>query len=341
MNKSFIKLVATLSIISASIAANAVDITGAGSSFIAPVLTKWAEAYKKTSGTSVNYASIGSGGGIKQIREKTIDFGATDGPLKGPDLDKDGMVQFPAIVGGVVTVINIPGIKPNELKLTGEVLAQIYSGEVDNWNASQIATLNPGLKLPDQAITVVTRSDSSGTTNIFTDYLTKSSKKWADSVGSGTTVKWPAMSTVGGKGNEGVSANVTRVKGSIGYVEFAYAKINSMTTTQLKNADGKFISPSLAGFKAAAGGANWSSTPGMGISITNQPGAASWPITGGTFILVYKNPTDKAKAAETLKFFEWAFKAGDDIATGLEYVVLPDSVTDYIAKNVWSSVVTK
>jgi len=341
MNKSLIKLVTIGSLITASLSVGAVDITGAGSSFMAPVVTKWAEAYKKTSGTSVNYASIGSGGGIKQIREKTIDFGATDGPLKGPDLEKDGMVQFPAIVGGVVPVINVEGIKANELKLTGEILALIYAGDINNWNAAQIAALNPGVKLPDQAITVVTRSDSSGTTNIFTDYLSKVSKRWADSVGTGTSVKWPAMSTVGGKGNEGISANVTRVKGSIGYVEFAYAKINKMTTVQLKNADGKFVVPSLAGFKAAAAGANWSSTPGMGIFITNQPGATSWPITGGTFILVYKNPTDKAKGAETLKFFEWAFKNGDDIATELEYVALPDNVTDYIAKNVWSNVVTK
>ncbi len=341
MNKSLIQLITIGSLITASFSVGAVDITGAGSSFMAPVVTKWAEAYKKISGTSVNYASIGSGGGIKQIREKTIDFGATDGPLKGPDLEKDGMVQFPAIVGGVVPVINVEGIKPNDLKLTGEILALIFSGDVNNWNAAQIAALNPGVKLPDQAITVVTRSDSSGTTNIFTDYLSKTSKRWADSVGSGTSVKWPAMSTVGGKGNEGISANVTRVKGSIGYVEFAYAKINKMTTVQLKNADGKFVTPSLAGFKAAAAGANWSSTPGMGIFITNQPGATSWPITGGTFILVYKNPSDKAKGAETLKFFEWAFKNGDDIATELEYVALPDNVTDYIAKNVWSNVVTK
>ena len=340
MKNQFLKTLAISALITTSMSAGAVDITGAGSSFIAPVLTKWAEAYKAASGTSVNYASIGSGGGIKQIREKTIDFGATDGPLKGPDLEKDGMVQFPAIVGGVVPVVNLPGIEPNQLKLDGETLAMIFSGDINNWNAPQIASANPGLKMPDQPITVVTRSDSSGTTNIFTDYLSKANKKWAESVGSGTSVKWPG-SPIGGKGNEGVSANVTRIKGAIGYVEFAYAKINKMTSTQLKNADGKFVTPSLEAFKAAAAGANWQGTPGMGISITNQPGSMSWPITGGTFILVYKDPADKTKGAETLKFFEWAFKNGQKIATDLEYVALPVNVTDYIAKNVWVHVVTK
>ncbi|MEI7531990.1 MAG: phosphate ABC transporter substrate-binding protein PstS [Betaproteobacteria bacterium] len=323
---------------SATVSSFAIDITGAGASFPAPVYSKWAEAYQKQTGNKVNYASIGSSGGIKQIREKTVDFGATDAPLKGDALDKDGMVQFPAIIGGVVAVVNLPGFKPGELKLDGETLANIFNGDINNWNAAQIAAVNPGKKLPDQAITVVTRSDGSGTTAVFTDYLTKANKRWADSIGSGAIVKWPALSTVGGKGNEGVSANVSRVKGSIGYVEYAYAKLNKMTTLQLKNLDGKFVSPSLDSFKAAAAGANWSSTPGMGISMTNQPGANSWPIAAASFILMYKDPANKEKSSEAIKFFEWAFKNGASTAVELEYVPLPANVTDYIAKNVWSNI---
>jgi phosphate transport system substrate-binding protein len=222
--------------------------------------------------------------------------------------------------------------------LDGDTLAAIFRGDITNWNAPQIASVNPGVKLPSQAITVVTRSDGSGTTAVFTDYLSKASSAWKNSVGQGATVKWPADSTVGGKGNEGVSANVTRIKGSIGYVEYAYAKLNKMTYAKIKNADGKFVSPSLDSFKAAAAGANWESVPGMGISLTNQPGANSWPIVGGTFIVMYKNPTSKEKSAETLKFFEWSFKEGGKIASELEYVPLPANVTNYIAKNVWSQI---
>lgn len=316
----------------------ATDITGAGSSFVAPVMSKWAEEYKKQTGNSVNYASIGSSGGIKQIREKTVDFGASDAPLKGEDLEKSGMVQFPVIMGGVVPVANLAGFKPGQLKLDGETMALIFAGDISNWNDAKLAALNPGVKLPDQAITVVTRSDGSGTTAVFTDYLSKANKMWAEKVGSGATVKWPATSTVGGKGNEGVSANVTRVKGSIGYVEYAYAKINNMTFLQLKNLDGKFVSPSLDTFKAAAAGANWSSTPGMGISLTQQPGANSWPITGSTFIIMYKNPANAEKSAETIKFLTWAYKSGDPMAAAIDYVPLPDPVVDYIAKNVWSQI---
>jgi phosphate transport system substrate-binding protein len=325
-------------LVTASLNVFAVDITGAGSSFVAPVISKWAEEYKKVTKNSVNYASIGSSGGIKQIREKTVDFGATDAPLSGSDLDKDGMVQFPTIVGGVVPVVNLPGVNPGQLMLDGDTLAAIFRGDITNWNAPQIASVNPGVKLPSQAITVVTRSDGSGTTAVFTDYLSKASSAWKNSVGQGATVKWPADSTVGGKGNEGVSANVTRIKGSIGYVEYAYAKLNKMTYAKIKNADGKFVSPSLDSFKAAAAGANWESVPGMGISLTNQPGANSWPIVGGTFIVMYKNPTSKEKSAETLKFFEWSFKEGGKIASELEYVPLPANVTNYIAKNVWSQI---
>ena len=338
MRNKFLKIAVLGAFVSASLNTMAIDITGAGASFPAPVYSKWAEDYKKVTKNSVNYASIGSSGGIKQIREKTVDFGATDAPLKGADLDKDGMVQFPAIIGGVVPVVNLPGFAPNELKIDSDILAAVFRGDITNWNAPQIASVNPGKKLPNQAITVVVRSDGSGTTAVFTDYLSKVSKSWSDSVGAGATVKWPADSTVGGKGNEGVSANVTRVKGSIGYVEYAYAKLNKMTSLQIKNADGKFVSPSLDAFKAAAAGANWAATPGMGISMTNQPGANSWPIAAASFILMYKNPASKEKSAEALKFFEWAFKEGDKTAAELDYVPLPANVTDYIAKNVWTQI---
>ena len=338
MRNKFLKIAVLGAFVSASLNTMAIDITGAGASFPAPVYSKWAEDYKKVTKNSVNYASIGSSGGIKQIREKTVDFGATDAPLKGADLDKDGMVQFPAIIGGVVPVVNLPGFAPNELKIDGDILAAVFRGDITNWNAPQIASVNPGKKFPNQAITVVVRSDGSGTTAVFTDYLSKASKSWSDSVGAGATVKWPADSTVGGKGNEGVSANVTRVKGSIGYVEYAFAKLNKMTSLQVKNADGKFVSPSLEAFKAAAAGANWAATPGMGISMTNQPGANSWPIAAASFILMYKNPANKEKSAEALKFFEWAFKEGDKTAADLDYVPLPANVTDYIAKNVWTQI---
>ena len=338
MRNKFLKVAILGAFVSASLNTMAIDITGAGASFPAPVYSKWAEDYKKVTKNSVNYASIGSSGGIKQIREKTVDFGATDAPLKGADLDKDGMVQFPAIIGGVVPVVNLPGFAQNELKMDSDILAAVFRGDITNWNAPQIASVNPGKKLPNQAITVVVRSDGSGTTAVFTDYLSKVSKSWSDSVGAGATVKWPADSTVGGKGNEGVSANVTRVKGSIGYVEYAYAKLNKMTSLQIKNADGKFVSPGLDAFKAAAAGANWAATPGMGISMTNQPGANSWPIAAASFILMYKNPASKEKSAEALKFFEWAFKEGDKTAAELDYVPLPANVTDYIAKNVWTQI---
>ena len=341
MNKSLIKLVTLGSLITASLHVGAVDITGAGSSFIAPVLTKWAEAYKKTSGTSVNYASIGSGGGIKQIREKTIDFGATDGPLKGPDLDKDGMVQFPAIIGGVVPVVNIDGIKPGQLKLSSDVLSDIFQGTLTNWSDKRLALLNPGLTIPAGEITVVTRADGSGTTAIFTNYLTKVNKSWKDAVGFGAAVKWPAASTVSGKGNEGVSANVTRIKNSIGYVEYAYAKKNNMSYTQMKNAEEKFVEPSAASFAAASAGTDWSKFPGMNTFITNAPGATAWPITGATFVVVYKKPENKANAAEVLKFFDFGFKDGKKMAADLDYVAMPEKTTDFIRKSVWSQVQVK
>jgi phosphate transport system substrate-binding protein len=321
-----------------SVTAFAVDITGAGATFPYPIYAKWAEAYKAKTGNGLNYQSIGSSGGIKQIRAKTVDFGASDNPVKFEDLEKDGMIQFPAVIGGVVPVMNVEGASAGQIKLTGEVLAEIFAGGITTWNDKKIGTLNPGVLLPNQSITVVHRADGSGTTAIFTDYLAKVSKMWADKVGSGASVKWPAASSVGGKGNEGVAANVSRIKGSIGYVEYAYAKKNKMTFVQLKNRDGKFVAPDDLTFAAAAAGVNWSKTPGMGIFLTNQTGANSWPIAGASFILMYKNPENKANAAEVINFFEWAFKNGGKMAEDLDYVPMPASVTDYIVKSVWSQV---
>ena len=325
-------------LISTNAFAKGIEITGAGASFPAPIYTKWAEQYKTVSGDSLNYASIGSGGGVKQIKEKTVDFGATDNPLKGDELEKDGMVQFPAIIGGVVVIFNLEGFKPGELKIDGDTTAKIFAGEIEKWNDKQIAALNPGKKLPDQAITVVTRSDSSGTTKIYTDYLSAASPSWKEKIGSGGTVNWTAKSTTGGKGNEGVAANVTRIKGAIGYVEYAYAKINNIPYLSMKNLDGKYVLPSLESFGAAAANANWSGTPGMGITLVNQKGEKSWPITGASFILMYKDSANKEKSNAALKFFEWSFKNGGKSAAELDYVALPANVTDYISKNVWSQI---
>jgi phosphate transport system substrate-binding protein len=319
----------------------AADMTGAGSSFIFPVLSKWAEAYQAKTGNKLNYQSIGSGGGMKAIKAKTVDFGATDSPMLSADLDAGGMVQFPAIIGGVVPVVNIEGVKAGELKLNGELLAKIFSGAILSWNDKRIVAINPGVKLPATTITVVTRADSSGTTAIFTDYLGKLSPFFKDTVGQGTTVSWPASSTLSGKGNEGVAANVARIKDSIGYVEFAFAKKNNLTYIQLQNAAGKFVMPQEKSFAAAAAGVEWSKFPGMATFITNAPGDASWPITGATFIVVYKNPSDKAKADEVLKFFDYAFKEGKDMALSLEYVPMPNDTVGYINSSVWSQVTRK
>lgn len=321
--------------------AHAADITGAGATFPFPIYAKWAEAYKKQTNVGLNYQSIGSSGGIRQIRAKTVTFGGTDAPVSGADLDKDGMVQFPTVLGGVVPIINVEGFKPGEMRLTGPVLAEIFAGVITNWNDPKLAALNPGKKFPNQAITVVHRADGSGTTFIFTDYLNEVSKSWAEKVGKGAAVKWPAASSVGGKGNEGVAANVDRVKGSIGYVEYAYAKKNKIPHTQLQNRDGKYVNPDDKTFEAAAAGADWFSVPGMGISLVNQKGADSWPITGATFVLMYKQPTDKANAAEALKFFDWAFKNGKQMALELDYVPLPDALTKAIREKVWTQIATK
>jgi phosphate transport system substrate-binding protein len=316
----------------------AADITGAGATFPFPIYAKWAEAYKKETGTGLNYQSIGSSGGLKQIRAKTVTFGASDAPVGGADLDKDGMVQFPAIIGGTVPVINLEGFKPGELRVTGAVLADMYLGTISNWNDAKLAALNPGKKLPDQAITIVHRADGSGTSFNFTDYLSAVSKEWADKVGKGAAVKWPAASSVGGKGNEGVAANVNRVKGALGYVEYAYVKKNNMNFMQLQNADGKYVSPDDLTFAAAAAGADWFSVPGMGVSMVNAKGANSWPISTASFILMYKDPADKAASAEAIKFFDWAFKSGKQMAADLDYVALPDALTAQIRTKVWSQI---
>jgi phosphate transport system substrate-binding protein len=316
----------------------AADITGAGATFPFPIYAKWAEGYKAVSGNNLNYQSIGSSGGIRQIKAKTVTFGATDAPMSGADLDKEGLVQFPAVIGGTVPVLNLDGFKPGELRISGPVLAEMFMGYIVNFNDPKIAALNPGKKLPDQVITVVHRADGSGTTFNFTDYLTSVSKLWADNVGKGAAVKWPAASSVGGKGNEGVAANVNRVKGSIGYVEYAYVKKNNMNFMQMQNADGKFVSPDDTTFAAAAAGADWFSVPGMGVSMVNAKGATSWPISTATYILMYKQPADKAAAAEALKFFDWSFINGKKMAADLDYVPLPDSLTSAIRAKVWTQI---
>jgi phosphate transport system substrate-binding protein len=321
-----------------AVTAQAADITGAGATFPYPIYAKWAEAYRKETGVGLNYQSIGSSGGIRQINNKTVAFGATDAPVKGEDLDRLGQVQFPAIIGGTVPVINLEGFRPGELRITGPVLAEVFSGDISKWNDPKLAALNPGKRLPDQNITVVHRADGSGTTFNFTDYLAEASKPWADRVGRGAAVKWPAASSVGGKGNEGVAANVNRVKGAIGYVEYAYVKKNNMTFMQLQNKSGKWVSPDDLTFAAAAAGADWFSVPGMGVSIVDQKGDAVWPVSTASFIIMYKDPTDKATSAEVLKFFDWSFKNGKKMAEELDYVSLPDSLTKQIRERVWSQI---
>src|SRR5438270_8240778 len=288
--------------------AGAADISGAGATFPYPIYAKWAEAYKAKTGTAMNYQSIGSGGGIKQIQSKTVDFGASDMPLKPEELEKSGLVQFPAIIGGVVPVVNLDSIKPGDLKLSGPLLADIYLGKLKKWNDKAIADLNPTLKLPDENITVVRRSDGSGTSFLFTTYLSDVSSEWKDKVGASTAVAWPEG--VGGKGNEGVSSYVQRIKGAIGYVEYAYAKNNKMTYVQMQTKDGNFIQPDDSTFQAAAAHADWKAAPGFYQVLTNQPGKDSWPITGASFILMQKAQDKPAVGHEVLKFFDWSFKNG-------------------------------
>ena len=337
INKLLSVLVASV----VSVSAFAADITGAGATFPYPIYAKWAEAYKKETGVGLNYQSIGSSGGIRQINARTVTFGATDAPVKGEDLDKNGQVQFPAVIGGTVPVINLDGFAPGELRVTGPVLAEMFMGTITKWNDPKLVALNPGKKLPNENITVVHRADGSGTTFNWTDYLTVVSKEWAEKVGRGAAVKWPAASSVGGKGNEGVAANVTRIKGSIGYVEYAYAKKNKIPHLKLQNKDGNFVDPDDKTFAAAAAGADWFSVPGMGLSIVDQKGKDAWPVSTASFIIMYKDPSDKAQSQEVLKFFDWAFKNGKQLALELDYVPLPDILTKQIREKVWSQINNK
>jgi phosphate transport system substrate-binding protein len=331
---NFMKAIVAAGLVAASTSAFAADITGAGSTFIFPVLSKWADAYKKESGNGVNYQSIGSGAGIKQIQAKTVTFGATDAPLKVDQLEKDGLAQWPMIMGAIVPVVNIEGVKAGDMVLDGETLANIYAGKITKWNDPAIQKLNPKLTLPSAAIAVVHRSDGSGTTFNFTDYLSKVSADWKSKTGSGTTVEWPAG--VGAKGNEGVSGNISQTRNSIGYVEYAYAKQNKLTYTRLVNKAGKTVEPTMEAFQAAASNADWAHAPGYYLILTDQPGEKSWPIVASTFILMHKEPAEKANSAEAVKFFKWSFANGNKMAEDLDYIPMPESVVKLIEKT-WSS----
>jgi phosphate transport system substrate-binding protein len=331
---NFMKAIVAAGLVAASTSAFAADITGAGSTFIFPVLSKWADAYKKESGAGVNYQSIGSGAGIKQIQANTVTFGATDAPLKAEQLEKDGFAQWPMIMGAIVPVVNIDGIKPGDMVLDGDTLAKIYLGTITKWDDAAIKKLNPKLELPSAAISVVHRADGSGTTFNFTDYLSKVSADWKSKVGSGTAVEWPVG--VGAKGNEGVSGNVGQAKNTIGYVEYAYAKQNKLTYTALVNKAGKTVQPAAEAFQAAASNADWAHAPGYYLILTDQPGDKSWPIVASTFILMHKDATDKAASAEAIKFFTFAFAKGDKMAEELDYIPMPDAVVKLIEKT-WAA----
>jgi phosphate transport system substrate-binding protein len=331
-NRALLGLAAVAAMASSTVAF-AQDVTGAGATFPAPVYAKWASDYNKTTGIKINYQSVGSGAGIRQIDAKTVDFGASDMPLTDDVLAKKGQMQFPTVMGGTVPVVNIKGIGPGQLKLTGPVLADIYLGKITKWNDKAITSLNPGLSLPDAAIAPVRRADGSGTTFGFTNYLSQISPEWKEKVGEGTAVNWPVGA--GGKGNEGVSAFVGRLPNSIGYVEFAYAKQNKMAHTQLQNRDGHFVQPSDDSFKAAAAGADWAKS--FYQVLGNKPGKNAWPITSATFILMYKVQDKPANAAQTLKFFQWVYQNGDKTAVDLEYVPMPASVKAAIEKS-WSQI---
>ena len=331
---NFMKTIVVAGLVGASTPAFAADITGAGATFPFPIYSKWADAYKKETGNGLNYQSIGSGGGIKQIEAKTVTFGATDMPLKVEQLEKDGLVQWPMVMGAIVPVVNIEGVKPGELVFDGETLANIYLGKIAKWDDPAIKKLNPNVKLPGEAITVVRRSDGSGTTFNFTDYLSKVSADWKSKVGSGTAVEWPVG--VGAKGNEGVSGNIGQTKNAIGYVEYAYAKQNKLTYTGLINKAGKAVQPATEAFQAAASNADWAHAPGYYLILTDQPGDKSWPIVASTFILMHKDATDKAASAEAIKFFKFAFAKGDKMAEELDYIPMPDAVVKLIEKT-WAS----
>ena len=330
-------IIAVLSALLA-VSAHSAEITGAGATFPYPIYAKWAEGYKRATGNSLNYQSIGSSGGVRQINARTVDFGATDAPITGENLDKNGQVQFPAIIGGTVPVVNLEGFRPGELKITGPVMADVFLGNIVKWNDPKLAALNPGKRLPDQTITIVHRADGSGTTFNWTDYLSTVSAEWLSKVGRGPAVKWPAETSVGGKGNEGVAANVNRIKGSIGYVEYAYVKKNNMTFLQLQNKSGRYVSPDDLTFAAAADGADWFSVPGMGLSIVDQRNPNAWPVSSASFIIMYREPARKANSDEVLKFFDWAFRNGKKDAEDLDYVPLPDSLTKAIRERVWTQI---
>ena len=323
----------SFTLLAAASMASAQDVTGAGATFPAPVYAKWADAYNKATGAKVNYQSVGSGAGLKQIKSKTVDFGASDMPLKDAELAADGLMQFPTVIGGVVPVVNIKGIQPGQIKLTGQLLGDIYLGKITKWNDPALVAQNPGVPLPDAAISVVRRADGSGTTFLFTNYLSKVNAEWKAKAGEGTAVNWPTGA--GGKGNEGVSAFVMRLPNSIGYVEYAYAKQNKMSHVLLKNRDGQFVAPDDLNFKAAAAGADWSKS--FYQVLTEQPGKDSWPLTGATFILMHKAQDKPAQAGTALKFFEWAYTSGDKMATELEFVALPDAVKALVRKQ-WGEI---
>jgi phosphate transport system substrate-binding protein len=329
-------LIMTIAVIfTFSTAASAADITGAGATFPYPVYAKWAEAYKAQTKIGMNYQSIGSGGGIKQIKAQTVDFGASDKPLKAEELNEAGLIQFPTVMGGVVPVLNLKGIDPGEIKLTGPILAKIYMGEITKWNAPEITKLNAKVKLPADDITVVHRSDGSGTTFIFTNYLCKVSPEWQEKIGNDASVAWPAG--VGGKGNEGVASYVQRISGSIGYVEYAYALQNKMTYALLQNREGNFVKPESRNFQAAAAGADWQNAPGFYMILTDEAGNESWPITGATFILMHKTQKNPEVARQVLAFFNWAYENGDQMAEQLDYIPMPDAVVKLIRQQ-WQEI---
>ena len=325
---------AAMAMLAGGASAEVKAVTGAGSTFVYPILAKWAEAYHKATGVRLNYQSIGSGGGVKQIKAKTVDFGASDAPLKPEELDKYSLLQWPQIMGGVVLVVNLPGIKSGDLKLSRTVLADIFLGRIRTWNDPKIAALNPGVKLPARKITVVRRADGSGTTFIFTNYLAKISPVWKEKVGFGKAVAWPTG--IGGKGNEGVASYVKRIPGAIGYVEYAYALQNKLTWTQLENHDGQYVAPSVETFQAAAANAAWDKVKDYYLILTDQPGEKSWPITGATFIILYKKAEKPERTKAVLKFFDWAFKNGGDMAVQLHYVPMPDTVVKMVEKD-WAT----
>ena len=336
--KSFAVLAATvaMSAVASLSVAHAADITGAGATFPYPIYAKWAEAYKAQSGVGLNYQSIGSGGGIKQIQAKTVTFGASDIPQTSADLDKFGLVQFPMVIGGIVAVVNLEGVKSGDLAIDGPTLADIYLGKITKWDDEAIKKLNPSVKLPSTAIVVVHRADGSGTTFNFTNYLAKVSKDWSDKVGVSQAPEWPVG--VGSKGNEGVAGSVAQTTGSIGYVEYAYAKQNKLTYADMVNKDGKKVSPTVASFQAAAANADWKNAPGFYQVLTDQPGAGSWPLTAATFILMYKEPADVTASNEALKFFDWSYTKGVKLAEDLDYIPMPDTVVKLVKDNAWKQI---